>query len=92
MSKTNWTFVEWIDQNGQSYNPNDTFIISEDMVLTALWKSNNNSHFTITYIGDSGAIGQAPVDLTDYASGALVEVLGRDSLKNKNKKVNSKTA
>ena len=65
LTKANYTFDGWKDQNGIRYAEGSKFNIKEDMTLTAVWACK------VTY-DPNGGTGASIVDLTLYAPGSSV--------------------
>lgn len=69
-----YTFNGWntaADGSGTGYMPGDTFIITGDTTLYAVWSPIT---YTVTYDANGG-MGSVPVDPNNYTGGATVTVL-----------------
>lgn len=81
--KTGYTFGGWASGGGlgpgPTYQPGQSFTISGDTQMTAVWNLNAVT-YQVTYIQSLGETGTPPVDPGHYASGATVTVLGQGSL------------
>lgn len=86
ISKENATFVNWntaADGTGTSFNANDTFQITENTKLYAIWKDNSKPDpqkktFTVTYDTNGGE--GLVVDDTKYNENATVIVKTADGI------------
>lgn len=86
LSKDNATFVNWntvADGTGTSYNANDTFQITENTTLYAIWKDNSKpdpqkKNFTVTYDANGGE--GSVVDDTKYNENATVIIKTADGI------------
>lgn len=82
LAKTGYTFGGWATGGGLgpvvTYQPGQTFSISANTTLTAVWTA--AATLTMTYNGLGSTGGAPPVDSNTYASGATVTVLGAGTL------------
>ena len=80
--KSGYAFAGWntqADGGGTSYAPAATFPITADTTLYAKWEAIPT--FTVTYDGNGGDGGTAPVDSSSpYFAGTTVTVLGQGDL------------
>jgi uncharacterized repeat protein (TIGR02543 family) len=80
--KTNWTFKGWALSSSATtveYTAGQTFTISQNTVLFAVWQE--NPKYTITYDGNGATSGTIPVDPdSPHYTGLTVTVLGQGSL------------
>ena len=77
--KTGFAFRGWntkANSSGTSYSPGNSFIITEDTTLYAIWYLES---YTVTYNGNGNTGGSVPASIP-YPSGTLVTVLGPGSL------------
>jgi uncharacterized repeat protein (TIGR02543 family) len=75
--RNGYTFIGWDNGGSITYQPNQTFNISGNVTLTALW---NAGKYTVIYDGNGNSGGDVPVDTKVYSPGSLVTVLSNGSL------------
>lgn len=81
LKKTGYTFNGWIDDKGNAYAVQDTFLMPDsNMVLYARWES-ITTH-TITYNGNENTEGNCPIDNNTYleVAGVTAKVLNSNTL------------
>lgn len=74
LARTGYGFLEWntqADGNGDGYNPDDSFEISSDTTLYAIWEA----VYTVTYNGNGNTGGSAPTDENTYYTDDYVSVM-----------------
>lgn len=78
MTRTGYSFLSWntaSDGTGTTYQPNDTFTITNHTTLYAKWLAVGS--YTLIYNGNGNTTGSVPVDGTSpYNGGSTVTVLG----------------
>lgn len=78
LAKTGGSYIGWntkADGSETAYLQDQTFTMGEtDVSLYAQWTTNPT--FTVTYNGNAGTGGTAPVDTTNYQQGRTVTVFG----------------
>ena len=82
LARTGYTFGGWATGGGLgpavTYQPGQSFSISVNTTLTAVW--NAVATLTMTYNGLGSSSGAPPVDSNTYFSGATVTLLGAGTL------------
>ena len=85
MEREGHTFDGWKDDEGTSYEPDDTFDMpAEDVTLYAQWEpvgaGGDPETYNVSYDGNENTGGAEPIDNNDYEEGDEVTVLGKGSL------------
>lgn len=75
--RAGYIFAGWDNGKLTVYQPNQSFIISSNTTLTALWTA---SKYTVTYNGNGNTDGVVPLDSKLYSPGSVVTVLPLGSL------------
>ena len=76
LDKVGYTFVGWTPDGGTTiYKPTNTFVITENTILTAVWEADE---YQITYQKEGSETGDVPSDSKRYGYGEEVTVLGND--------------
>jgi len=84
LKKTNYTFLGWATSSSATsaqYTQGNTFTISQNTTLYAVWKIDTSPTYTVAYNGNGSTSGTAPTDSkSPYISGSLVTVLDKGTL------------
>jgi len=75
--RTGYAFAGWDNGGSVTYQPNQTFNITSNVTLTALWTAGK---YAVTYDGNGNTGGTVPADSTLYSPGAVVTTLSPGSL------------
>ncbi|MEU7022352.1 InlB B-repeat-containing protein [Streptomyces sp. NPDC046203] len=82
LTRAGYRFAGWATTSSAAspdYQPGDTFIITGDTTLYAVWEQ-EPATLTVTYDGNGNTSGTPPVDPNVYHSGDTVTVLGQGDL------------
>ena len=85
--KTGYTFLGWSTNQSATtaqYVAGSTFVINSNTTLYAVWQTETEVTYRVTYVGSGDTKGVAPIDPNSYHAGDTATVLGAGNLTRSN--------